>query len=472
MKIFPVILCGGVGTRLWPLSREHFPKQFLPLLDDSETLLQATVKRLQRLDATPIVICNREHRFIVAEQLRKMGLTSFKIILEPIGRNTAPAAAIAALLIEQMDPDAIMAIIPADHYIANSEYFNDRLRLAAEYAHDNLITFGIKASKPETGYGYIEAGAEIAPDQVYHVKQFIEKPNIENAKKYVERGNFYWNSGIFVFKAKKYLQDLETYAPDILEASRQSFLTSQQDLDFLCVAKEAFEKCRSDSIDYAVMEKAKNVIVIPFNSEWNDLGSWTSLWDNLEKDNEGNAQRGDVILKDVKNCYLHASHRLLAVIGMENCVVVETSDTVMVAHKEHAQEIKTIVSLLKAKQREEVINHRKVYRPWGSYEVLIEGNAFKVKHIVVNPGASLSLQMHHKRAEHWVIVRGTAEVTRDDEKFILKSDQSMYIPAKVKHRLYNPDLLPLEIIEVQTGAYLGEDDIVRYEDIYGRLKNE
>jgi mannose-1-phosphate guanylyltransferase/mannose-6-phosphate isomerase len=471
MKIFPVILCGGVGTRLWPLSREHFPKQFLPLLDDSETLLQATVKRLQRLDATPIVICNREHRFIVAEQLRKMGLTSFKIILEPIGRNTAPAAAIAALLIEQMDPEAIMAIIPADHYIADSEYFTDRLRLAAEYAQDNLITFGIKATKPETGYGYIEAGAEIAPDQVYHVNQFVEKPNLENAKKYIERGNFYWNSGIFVFKAKKYLHELETYAPDILEANRQAFFTSQQDLDFLCIAKEAFEKCRTDSIDYAVMERAKNVVVIPFNSAWNDLGSWTTLWENITKDENGNVKRGDVITKDVKNSYLRADNRLLAVVGMENCIVVETSDSVMVANKDHAQSIKNIVALLKDNDREEAINHCKVYRPWGSYEVLIESSAFKVKHIVVKPGASLSLQLHHKRAEHWVVVSGVAEVTRGEETLTLKQDQSLYIPANTKHRLNNYGETSLEIIEVQTGAYLGEDDIVRFEDRYGRVEN-
>lgn len=468
MKIVPVILCGGVGTRLWPLSREQFPKQFLPLFDHQETLLQATLSRLKPLDGAPIIICNQEHRFIVAEQCRRSNIQPLKIILEPVGRNTAPAAAIAALMLAD-DPDAILAMIPADHYIADSQYFCERLLFAAEYANDYLITFGIQATKPETGYGYIERGEAIASDQIYHVKRFIEKPQAETAQAYIQSGDFYWNSGIFVMRAKSYIQALDKHAPEILKASREAYQAHRQDLEFLCIGKDAFEHCPSDSIDYAVMEHASNVAVIPFNSTWSDLGSWTSLWENAIKDNNGNVQRGDVIAQDTKNCYLRADKRLLAAIGIENCVVVETTDSVLVANKEHTQAIKSIVALLKQNQREEGINHKKVYRPWGSYETLIEGPAFKVKHIIVNPGASLSLQLHHQRAEHWVVVHGKAEVTRGDEKFNLEHNQSMYIPAKTTHRLYNPDASPLEIIEVQTGSYLGEDDIVRLEDNYNRV---
>ena len=466
----PVILSGGVGSRLWPLSREYYPKQLLALVGNN-TLLQNTVTRLEGLAnlSAPLLVCNEAHRFLVAEQLRAIGTSPTNIILEPIGRNTAPAVAVAALAALAHDPETLLLVLPADHLIADAAVFREAVTAGVPLAQANyLVTFGIIPNRPETGYGYINATDTIEDTVALSVERFVEKPELEIAQQYMDSGEYYWNSGMFLFKASSYLEELEKFAPDILGSCRQSFENVIEDKDFLRLDVAAFKACPSNSIDYAVMENTNAAAMIPLDAGWNDVGAWSSLWEISEQDNQGNVAVGDILTENVQNCYLRAEHRLLAAIGIENQVIVETADAVLVAHKEHVQDVKQIVSRLKANNRGEVELHRKVYRPWGYYESIDSETRFQVKHITVNPGATLSLQMHYHRSEHWVVVKGTARITRGDESFILTENQSTYIPLGVKHRLENPGKLPLEIIEIQSGSYLGEDDIVRYDDAYGR----
>lgn len=471
MKIIGVILSGGAGSRLWPLSRESSPKQFLPLSMSTNTLLQDTLVRLNGItNEQPIIVCNNEHRFIVAEQLRAINIENAQIILEPMGKNTAPAVAVAALHAMQNE-DAILIILPADHKIGKIQNFQDSLHIAIDYARQNyLVTFGVTADKPETGYGYIQAGSALSQDnKAYKVEKFVEKPNKETAEIYLKTGNYYWNSGMFVFKAACYLRELEKFAPDILTAVKNTYHHEQQDLDFIRLNADVFSKCPANSIDYAVMEHTNMAVVVPTNCQWSDIGSWSSLWENEVQNADGNVTRGDVILSDVKNSYLRAEDRMVVAAGLDNIVVVETSDAVLVTHKNKSQQVKKIVDHLYKSKRKEAINHSKVQRPWGSYEILTEEAHYKVKRIIVKPGASLSLQSHHHRSEHWVIVTGIAEVTNGDKIMTLTQNQSTYIPAETKHRLRNPGDVLLELVEVQSGNYLGEDDIIRYEDTYGRV---
>lgn len=471
MKIIAVVLSGGTGSRLWPLSRELTPKQFLPLAASGNTLLQDTLLRLNGVvNEKPMIICNHEHRFIVAEQLREIGIEKAQIVLEPVGRNTAPAVAVAALHALQQQKDAILIILPADHNIGNPKNFHDALQIAVEYASmDHLVTFGITADKPETGYGYIKAGKSLAGNHVYQIEKFIEKPTSEKAAEYIQEGHYYWNSGMFVFKASRYLEELAKFAPAMLTAVKQAYSEEEKDLDFIRLNPKTFANCPADSVDYAVMEHTQNGVVVPVNCQWSDIGSWSALWESETQDADGNVKRGDVITSEVKNSYLRAEERMLVAVGLEDMVVVETPDAILVAHKNKSQHVKKIVEHLNQTKREQAINHKRVYRPWGSYETLVEGERYKVKRIVVKPGASLSLQSHRHRSEHWVIVTGVAEVTNGNQVTTLIHDQSTYIPLQTKHRLRNPGTTVLELIEVQSGEYLGEDDIVRYEDCYGRL---
>ena len=470
IMLTPVILSGGMGSRLWPLSREYYPKQLLALVGH-QTLLQNTATRLEGLvnQSAPLIVCNENHRFLVAEQLRKIGVSPTHIILEPVGRNTAPAAAVAALTALCRDPDALLLILPADHLIADTAAFREAVTAGIPLASANyLVTFGIIPNCPETGYGYINATDVIENTVAKSVKRFVEKPDLETAQQYIDSGEYYWNSGMFLFKASQYVKELETYAFDMMKACRQAFDYAIKDQDFLRLDTEHFESCPSDSIDYAVMEKTQAAAVIPLDAGWNDVGSWSSLWEVGEQDSNGNVKLGDVLTENVNNSYLRAEHHLLAAIGVDNLIIVETADAVLVAHKDQVQDVKKIVSRLKKSDRNEAALHRKVYRPWGSYESIDADIRFQVKRITVKPGASLSLQMHYHRSEHWVVVKGTARITKGEESFILTENQSTYIPLGVKHRLSNPGKLPLEIIEVQSGGYLGEDDIVRYDDVYGR----
>ncbi|MGH1440927.1 MAG: mannose-1-phosphate guanylyltransferase/mannose-6-phosphate isomerase [Cellvibrionaceae bacterium] len=466
--ILPVILSGGSGTRLWPYSRSLYPKQFLPLVSE-QTMLQETIARLHQfndgvaIDA-PMVICNEEHRFMVAEQLRAMGSESAGIILEPFGRNTAPAIALAALA----KPDATLLILPADHVIENIEAFERAVTIAEQQAEKGkLVTFGIVPTAPETGYGYVKNGV-MTEKGVHAVDKFVEKPDQATAESYLSSGNYSWNSGMFMFKASRYLEELEKFNPDIVKACRQAMADTTSDLDFTRIDAEAFKSCPDDSIDYAVMEKTQDAVVVPLDANWSDVGSWSALWDVSSKDANGNVSKGDVLTEDTKNCYIQAEHKLIATIGLEDTVVVETDDAIMVSHKDRVQDVKSIVSQLKKADRSESKLHRKVYRPWGYYDSIDYGERFQVKRIVVNPGAQLSLQMHHHRAEHWIVVQGTAQVRCGDKTMLLGENQSTYIPLGETHQLANPGKFPLEIIEVQSGSYLGEDDIVRLEDVYGR----
>jgi mannose-1-phosphate guanylyltransferase/mannose-6-phosphate isomerase len=470
----PVILSGGVGSRLWPLSREHYPKQLLALVGDN-TLLQNTVIRLDGLadQSAPLTVCNEAHRFLVAEQLRSIGVSPARIILEPVGRNTAPAAAVAALTALDHDPEALLLVLPADHLIANATAFREAVTAGVPLAQaDYLVTFGIVPNRPETGYGYINAVDAIEDTVALSVERFVEKPDFETAQQYINSGKYYWNSGMFLFKATQYLKELEAFVPDIVGVCRLAVDNALEDKDFLRLDVASFRASPSDSIDYAVMENTHAAAVIPLDAGWNDVGAWSSLWEVSEQDSDGNVILGDVLTEKVRNSYLRAEYRLLAAIGVENMTIVETADAVLVAHKDHVQDVKKIVTRLKATERSEADLHRKVYRPWGSYESIDAESRFQVKRITVNPGGSLSLQMHYHRSEHWIVVKGTARITRGDETFIFTENQSTYIPLGVKHRLENPGKLPLEIIEVQSGSYLGEDDIVRYEDIYGRERLE
>jgi len=470
--IIPVILSGGSGTRLWPLSREAYPKQFLPLVDQN-TMLQNTASRIAGLDGvtTPLVVCNMEHRFMVAEQLRAIGIQPAAVVLEPVGRNTAPAVAIAALHAQSENPgaDPILLVLPADHVIADVAGFRAAIRQVAPHAEaGRLITFGIIPTAPETGYGYIKAGSPLDDSGVCGVDCFVEKPDLATAQEYLKTGHYYWNSGMFMFRASTFLAELERFAPMMLAACLQALATGHAERDFLWLDHEAFANCPKDSIDYAVMEETDQAVVMPLAVGWNDVGSWTALWDVGTRDADGNIQRGDVISVDTHDSYINAGSRLVATVGIEHLVVVETADAVLVATKDRVQDVKEVVNRLQANQRSESRSHRKTYRPWGFYDSIDLDLRFQAKRIMVKPGAAISLQMHHHRAEHWVVVSGTARVTRGDEVFLLTENQSTYIPVGVRHRLENPGKIPLEIVEVQSGSYLGEDDIVRYDDVYGR----
>ena len=461
----PVLLSGGSGTRLWPLSREAYPKQFLPLVGD-DTMVQATWRRVASLaGAAPIVVANEEHRFLVAEQLRQIGAPVPAIILEPVGRNTAPAIAAAALQAMAGGEDPLLLVLPSDHVVRDAEAFRAAVREASEAASAGaLVTFGILPDAPETGFGYIQSASGAGLQQVL---RFVEKPDAATAQSYLDAGGYYWNSGMFLFRASRYLEELGKFKPDMLLAVRTAFDGAQRDGDFIRLDREAFSASPSDSIDYAVMEKTDRAMVLPVDIGWNDVGSWSALWEVSERDADGNAHHGDVIAVDTRNSYAYAQ-RLVALVGVDDIVVVETDDAVLVAHKDRVQEVKQVVAQLKDSQRSQAILHRKVYRPWGAYDSIDIGERFQVKRITVKPGGVLSLQMHHHRAEHWIVVSGTAKVTRGEETLLLSENQSTYIPLGVTHRLENPGMVPLELIEVQSGSYLGEDDIVRFEDAYGR----
>jgi mannose-1-phosphate guanylyltransferase/mannose-6-phosphate isomerase len=486
--ILPVIMAGGSGTRLWPLSRKLQPKQFLALAGDS-TMLQDTIARLEGLSCSdPLLICGEDHRFTAAEQLRQLGLNQGKVILEPAGRNTAPAIALAALHAKAEGLDPLLLVLAADHVITQPADFRAAVDRATPLAEaGKLVTFGIVATGPETGYGYIKRSDEL-PDTSreqgqsagYRVGQFVEKPDLATAEQYVASGNYYWNSGMFLIRASRYLEELKIHSPEILAACEKSMVAAVVDTDFVRAEKEAFLACPDDSIDYAVMEPlcskadgSNSAVVVPMDCGWSDVGSWPALWEVSEKDAGGNACHGEVMLEGASNCYVRAcGDKLVAAIGVEDLIVVDTDDALLVSTKENVQKVKDIVGRLKADKRESMqakaSNHRKVFRPWGYYDSIDFGERFQVKRIVVNPGAQLSLQMHHHRAEHWVVVSGTALVTKGNEEILLGENQSTYIPLGVTHRLYNPGVLPLEMIEVQSGSYLGEDDIVRFEDKYGR----
>ena len=468
--IIPVILAGGSGTRLWPLSRKLYPKQLLPLLDRN-TLVQNTLARLQGLDAMaePVIICNEEHRFIIAEQMRAMGVNPSAIILEPVGRNTAPAVAVAALSVLASDPDAVLLVLPADHLIADPAGFHEAVREAAAHAgKGHLVTFGIVPTAPETGYGYIRQGAALEGSSARAIDRFVEKPDLATAQGYVASGEYFWNSGMFVFRADAVLAELERFAPAIVQACRNALDSARQDLDFLRLDRDAFAACPEDSVDYAVMEQTDRGVMVPLSCGWNDLGSWDALWQAGQQDESGNVLKGDVVTCDVRDSYLHAETRLLAAVGLENHIVVETADAVLISPRDRVQEVKKIVDKLKAENRIEAVSHKKVFRPWGHYESIGDGARYQVKRITVSPGHVLSLQKHFHRAEHWVVVQGTALVTRDGEEIMLRENESVYLPLGAVHRLLNPGKIPLELIEVQVGSYLGEDDIVRFEDVYGR----
>ncbi|WLQ15475.1 mannose-1-phosphate guanylyltransferase/mannose-6-phosphate isomerase [Hahella aquimaris] len=464
-----IILCGGSGTRLWPLSRETFPKQFLSLAADG-SLLAETIARVAAVDSDAhlSVVSNEDHRFLVAATLQvQCPSTKKNIILEPCARNTAPAIALAALDALASDTQAVLLVLPADHVIRNVQAFADAVRTGEQAAaQGKLVTFGIVPDSPHTGYGYIKAN--VGDKDWAPVEQFVEKPDLDTAKSYVDSGNYFWNSGMFMFRADRYLEELKKFRADIYEACVNAYAGKSSDLDFVRVDKQAFSDCPDDSIDYAVMEKTSDAVVIPLDAGWSDVGSWSTLWEIQDKDAAGNVCRGDVITEDVEGSYIHSEGRLIAAIGLKNHVIVETDDVVLVADKERVQDVKKLVAQVKQQNRAEHRFHKKVHRPWGTYEGIAISDRFQVKRIVVNPGGTLSLQKHHHRAEHWVVVKGTASVTRGDEVMLLSEDQSTYIPLGVVHRLENPGVIPLELIEVQTGSYLGEDDIVRFEDTYGR----
>ena len=467
--LFPIIMAGGSGSRLWPLSRQLNPKQFLPLADADFSMLQATIQRLAGLGAAlPRLICNEQHRFLAAEQLRLLGLEKAGILLEPVGRNTAPAIALAALQACSEAEDPILLVLAADHLIKDVEAFQTCIQTALPLAQDGkLVTFGIVPTHAETGYGYIEQGIDVGVGG-FKVSRFVEKPDLVTAQEYLANGSYFWNSGMFMFRASRYLEELETYRPDILAACRAALAGGSQDLHFTRVDEAAFAACPDDSVDYAVMEKTADAVMVPLDAGWSDIGSWTALWDVSDKDQQGNVFKGDVLNQQSRNTYVHADSRLVATVGLDDLVIVETKDAVLVAHKDHVQDVKKIVEQLKNGSRTEHINHREVYRPWGLYDSVDNGHRYQVKRITVKPGAKLSVQMHHHRAEHWIVVSGTAKVTNGEKTYLVCENESTYIPIGQIHALENPGVIPLELIEVQSGSYLGEDDIVRFEDKYGR----
>ncbi|WP_350015988.1 mannose-1-phosphate guanylyltransferase/mannose-6-phosphate isomerase [Rhodanobacter sp. IGA1.0] len=469
--LIPLILSGGSGTRLWPVSRKNLPKQFLALAGKG-TLFQQTIARTRQLPdvAAPIVVASEDHRFLAADQLLEAGIRDASIVLEPLARNTAPAIALGALQALQRDPEAMLLVLPADHLIGDTDAFVEAVRQAQPLAaQDWLVTFGIRPDRPETGFGYIRR-ADAIDRHGYRVGQFVEKPDLATAQSYLADGGYDWNSGMFLFKAARYLEELAAHAPAMLEAVRMAHAKATVDLDFVRIDRDAFAKVPDDSIDYAVMEKTRRAAVIPVSCAWSDIGSWSALWLTGDKDADGNLREGDTLAVDTHRSLLRSHERhLLATVGVDDLIVVTTPDATLVAHRDAAQDVKKIVEQLKAAGRSEHSLHRVVHRPWGNYDSLEEGERFQVKRIQVKPGASLSLQKHHHRAEHWIVVSGTAEVTCDDKVFLLGENQSTYIPLGSKHRLRNPGKVVLELIEVQSGSYLGEDDIVRFDDVYGRV---
>jgi mannose-1-phosphate guanylyltransferase/mannose-6-phosphate isomerase len=470
-RIVPVILSGGSGTRLWPVSRESFPKQLWPLVSE-RTMMQETALRANSPAFTPpVVVCNNEHRFLIAEQLRAAGIADARIVLEPVGRNSAPAIAAAALLVAEDDPDAVLWMMAADASINDNAALQVALQAAATAARaGRVVTFGMKPTAPETGYGYIEIGSPLSDaDGAYTVARFLEKPDAETATRLVSGGRHLWNSGMFVFTARTLLEEMERHAPDVLSAVREAVLARKADLDFIRLGVAAFSACPSISIDYAVAERTTRAAVVPADLGWSDVGSWSALWELGTKDADGNVALGDVVLEGAENCYVRSDGMLAAVVGLKDAVVVVTEDAVLAMHRGQAQDVKKIVERLKAAGRPEAVAHNRSYRPWGYYESLIQGDRFQVKRIVVAPGRQLSLQSHFHRAEHWVVVNGTAKVTRDADTLIVRENESVYLPLGCVHRLENPGRIPLNLIEVQSGAYLGEDDIVRLEDTYGRV---
>ena len=468
--IFPVILSGGSGTRLWPLSRQNYPKQFLPLTGE-DSLFQQTVQRVQGLKraAPPIVVCSHEHRFMVAEQLAGLGVQNPRILLEPMPRNTAPAICLAALDAVARDPEALLLVLPADHRVGKPHALIAAVEQAESFAAQGwLFSFGIQPTQPETGFGYLKQGAALAPG-VFQISQFVEKPDLAHAQQYLASGEYFWNAGIFLFRADRYLAEIKQHEPTMLAAAEAALSLAKVDLDFVRVDEQAFSKSPSNSIDYAVMEKTERAAVVPVDCDWSDIGSWSAVWDIGEKDASGNVASGDVISVDTQNALLYAvGDRLLATVGVHDVVVVDTADATLVAHRSRVQEVKALVDALKAADRTEHIVHRKVFRPWGSYDSVDRGERFQVKRIEVKPGAALSLQKHKHRAEHWIVVSGVAEVTCDERVFTLNENESTFIPKGSVHRLRNTGTKSLELIEVQSGDYLGEDDIVRLEDTYGR----
>lgn len=469
--ILPVIMAGGTGSRLWPLSRELYPKQFLTVTGE-HSMLQQTVARISDIKhAAPVLICNEEHRFIAAEQMRLGGYEHGGIILEPVGRNTAPAIALAALqavknAVDGEDP--ILLVLAADHIIENEKAFTASVEKALSFAENGqLVTFGIVPTAPETGYGYIKSGKQ--DGDAYSVSEFVEKPDLTTAQAYLASGNYYWNSGMFLFKASRYLEELAKFAPDILDVCKRAMATPSQDFEFVRVDKAIFATCPDDSVDYAVMEKSQDVVVVPMDAGWSDVGSFSALWEISAKDENQNAIKGDVITVDSNNNYIYAQNKLVSTVGVDNLVIIETKDAILVAHKDKVQDVKSVVNQLKASGRTEVKLHREVYRPWGKYDAIDFGKRDQVKRITVKPGEKLSIQKHHHRSEHWIVVSGTASVTNGDKTILMTENESTYIPLGTIHALENPGKIPLEMIEIQTGSYLGEDDIVRFEDRYGRV---
>lgn len=460
--ILPVILAGGSGSRLWPMSRTHYPKQFLSLISDA-TMLQETILRLQGIEHQPVsLICNEEHRFLVAEQLRSLQLQHSGIILEPFGRNTAPAVALAALRALENEQDPILLVLAADHLIKQGCVFKETLIQALPLAESGkLVTFGIVPTKPETGYGYIHRGMQFESSVGYKVDAFIEKPSLAVAEQYLAQGDYYWNSGMFIFKASRYLEELSQFRPDILAAVKMAYSGASADLDFIRIDERAFTGCPDESIDYAVMEKTSDAVVVPMDAGWSDVGAWSSLWEVSDKDQHDNVIRGDVLTENSQRCYINSPERLVAAVGVEDLVIVDTKDALLVAHRDKVQEVKNIVSSLKASERSEFQHHREVYRPWGKHDQIAEGERYHVKKVVVKPGHKTAMQMHYHRSEHWVVVSGTAKVYRGAEIHIIAENESIYIPVGAEHCFENPGKLPLEIIEVRTGSYLEEDDIVR-----------
>ncbi len=473
--IFPVILCGGSGTRLWPISRQSFPKQYLPLgLNQEKSLLQNTFERIKNLKniRNPILVCNEEHRFIAAEQMREIDVNPTSILLEPFGKNTAPAIALSALIALEKSEDPTLLILSADHEIKNKDRFIQILNIGINEANkDKLITFGVVPNHPETGYGYIKAEKPFKTDEIVaqEISEFIEKPNLETAKKLILDKRYTWNSGIFIFKAKNVINELKKYSPNLIDLCKKSLKNSSYDLDFLRLNKKDFERCPNISIDIAVMEKTNKGSVIPLDVGWSDIGSWESLWDISEKTNSKNVITGKVMIDNCQECLIKSEHRLIVGIGLKDLAIIETNDAILITKKDETQKVKDMVYKLKKEKYIEGTQHRKIYRPWGSYISIVEDNRWQVKEISVKPGEKLSLQMHHHRSEHWIVVKGTAKVEINDKESILTENQSTYIPLGVKHRLSNPGKITLTLIEVQSGSYVGEDDIVRFEDNYGRI---
>lgn len=473
MSIIPVVLCGGSGSRMWPLSRGEYPKQFINLYG-KHSLLQQTVMRFEGLQSAlpPILVSNNEQRFLLSEQLRSIGVKDARVVLEPCARNTAPAISAAAMLALAQDKDACLLVLPSDHVIQNNAGFQKLIMQAANAAAEGfLVTFGIDPSHAHTGYGYIERGEALSQEnKIFKIASFVEKPNLQEAQKFLDEKKHYWNSGIFMFKAEVYIQELAKLQPKMFEQIQKSVTDASFDPDYIRLDEKAFGACPADSIDYAIMEHTRRgAIIVAENLGWNDIGSWDALSEVTPADSNKNNVLGDVLIEDVKNCYLRSEHRMIAAVGLKDTIVVETADAILVAHKNKVQDVKKIVKKLNEQKRPESIKHRRVYRPWGSYDSIDTGARFQVKRIIVNPQASLSLQMHFHRAEHWIVVKGTARITNADQTILLTENQSTYIPIGTMHRLENPGKFPLELIEIQSGSYLGEDDIVRFEDVYGRV---